>query len=176
MCSCESSDAVRARCSDATIYAVRVQDATAARKHSKGLFSLSLEHWWCGDRDCRRNKPLASVLHAASLAIAKKLFRTRPRSQRRRRHFWVQKTPGIGEICLASEPISLSRENSRISIAVAHADAEHLQASSALDDPYVRAKKRGEKVTLVSRILVAFYFLFRTEQIMARRRATTTTA
>ena len=43
---------------------------------------------------------------------------------------------------------------------VAHADAEHLQASSALDDPYVRAKKRGEKVQLVSRILVAFYFLF----------------
>ena len=43
---------------------------------------------------------------------------------------------------------------------VAHADAEHSQASSALDDPYVRAKKRGEKVTLVSRILVAFYFLF----------------
>ena len=32
--------------------------------------------------------------------------------------------------------------------AVAHADAEHSQASSALDDPYVRAKKRGEKVTL----------------------------
>ena len=43
---------------------------------------------------------------------------------------------------------------------VAHADAEHSQASSALDDPYVRAKKRGEKVQLVSRILVAFYFLF----------------
>ena len=39
---------------------------------------------------------------------------------------------------------------------VAHADAEHSQASSALDDPYVRAKKRGEKVQLVSRILVAF--------------------
>ena len=43
---------------------------------------------------------------------------------------------------------------------MAIADAEHLQASSALDDPYVRAKKRGEKVQLVSRILVAFYFLF----------------
>ena len=43
---------------------------------------------------------------------------------------------------------------------VAHADAEHSQATSALDDPYVRAKKRGEKVQLVSRILVAFYFLF----------------
>ena len=43
---------------------------------------------------------------------------------------------------------------------VAHADAELAQASSALDDSYVRAKKRGEKVQLVARILVAFYFLF----------------